>query len=239
MRAGRVGWMRALGISWLVFLAVMSVFSMFNTDFIVADWLYRLQGSTWSLKEAFVTQEIIHRGGKDLSVTLGCFALFFLLASYFWPRLRAWRRPLLYLFLATLLSTLTVSLIKQLISMECPWDLVRYGGQADFVGLLVARPTSMPDSACFPAGHASAGYAWITLYFFFSATRPNLRWLGLGLGMVMGLTFGIAQQLRGAHFLSHDLWTVMICWTASFALSQVMLKPARSKSFFKPGTQSS
>lgn len=231
--------MKTLGTSWLAFLAVIIIFSTLNIDFIVADWLYQLEGSAWSLKDGFVTQEIIHRGGKNLSVALGCIALFFLLASYCWPRLWAWRRPLLYLFVATLLSTLTVSLIKQLISMECPWELARYGGQVDFVGLLEARPTSMPDSSCFPAGHASAGYAWITLYYFLLATRPNLRWFGLGLGMAMGLTFGIAQQLRGAHFLSHDLWTVMICWSVSFALSRVMLKSAKSKFFFKPGKQSS
>ncbi len=239
MCADRVGGMTTLGISWLVFLAIMAMFSIFNIDFMVADWLYRLQGSTWSLKENLVTQAIIHRGGKDLSVTLGCFTFFSLLVSYFWSRSRDWRQPLLYLFLATLLSTLSISVIKQLVSMECPWDLIRYGGHADFVGLLEIRPATMPASACFPAGHASAGYAWITFYFFFSATRPNLRWLGLGLGIVMGLTFGIAQQLRGAHFLSHDLWTAMICWTVSFAFSQVMLNPARPEFFFKLGTQSS
>jgi hypothetical protein len=28
----------------------------------------------------------------------------------------------------------------------------------------------------------------------------------------MGVVFGATQQLRGAHFLSHDLWTAAICW---------------------------
>jgi membrane-associated PAP2 superfamily phosphatase len=35
------------------------------------------------------------------------------------------------------------------------------------------------------------------------------------------VTFGIAQQFRGAHFLSHDLWTAMICWTVAFGLYRV------------------
>lgn len=34
----------------------------------------------------------------------------------------------------------------------------------------------------------------------------------LALPLTLGLVFGIGQQLRGAHFLSHDLWTAWLCW---------------------------
>lgn len=57
-------------------------------------------------------------------------------------------------------STLGIATLKQLVSMDCPWDLVRYGGDLPFIGLFEARPKKLPDSACFPAGHASPGYAW-------------------------------------------------------------------------------
>ena len=87
----------------------------------------------------------------------------------------------------------------------------------------------MPRAACFPAGHASAGYAWMALYFFFLATRPQWRWLGLAVGIVLGLLFGVVQQLRGAHFLSHDLWTAVICW--SCALGGYLLYGGRSHVF--------
>ncbi|WP_210763428.1 hypothetical protein [Xanthomonas hydrangeae] len=30
--------------------------------------------------------------------------------------------------------------------------------------------------------------------------------------------YGGVQQLRGAHFLSHDLWTAMICWCTALAV---------------------
>lgn len=229
--------MKTLAISWLIFLLATTIISAFNIDFIVTDWLYHIQGSAWVLKDGFITQDIIHQGGKNLSVTLGCLTLLLLVTSFFWQRLSAWRWALFYLFMATFFSTLTVSVLKQLISMECPWDLTRYGGQINFIGLLNARPANMPGSACFPSGHASAGYAWISLYYFFFLTRPDLRWLGLGVAISMGLTFGITQQLRGAHFLSHDLWTVMICWTISFSLSHLMSKATHPTLLTRPGTQ--
>jgi membrane-associated PAP2 superfamily phosphatase len=34
----------------------------------------------------------------------------------------------------------------------------------------------------------------------------------------LGLLFGFSQQLRGAHFLSHDLWTLAICWGTALGL---------------------
>jgi len=102
--------------------------------------------------------------------------------------------------------------------MDCPWDLLRYGGHQPYIGLFSHRPADMPMTACFPAGHASAGYAWLSLYFFALLWRPAWRWTGLALGLGSGLLFGISQQLRGAHFLSHDLATALLCWLLSLGL---------------------
>ncbi|RYE95440.1 MAG: hypothetical protein EOO41_05650, partial [Methanobacteriota archaeon] len=84
-------------------------------------------------------------------------------------------------------------------------------------------------SGCFPAGHASAGYAWVALYFCALALRPAWRMPALWMGIAAGLLFGIAQQLRGAHFLSHDLWSLAVCWGTALALYWVMLaRPHRA-----------
>jgi membrane-associated PAP2 superfamily phosphatase len=206
-------------------------------DFRLADALYGLQGGEWGLKDHFLLQDWLHHGGRTLSQWMGGVVILLLLASLLPTPLRPWRRPLLFLFLAVAGSALTVSILKHLVSMECPWDLTRYGGEWPFVGLFAWRPSGMPDTACFPAGHASAGYAWLALYFFLSATLPRLRWLGLAMGLVLGLAFSITQQLRGAHFLSHDLWTLMLCWTISAALASWLL-PRRRQSERLPATRS-
>ena len=226
MRAALLNVLKSVASVWLLFLIVMSVFSILNIDFTITDVIYRFQGNAWAWKDTLITQDVLHTGGKWLSLAMGLVTLLLLILSTVVTRLKAYRTPLLYLFSATLLSTLLVATIKHLVNMECPWDLVRYGGERDFIGLLNTRPSSMPASACFPAGHASAGYTWIALYFFFAAIRPHWRWAGLSLGLGLGLTFGITQQFRGAHFLSHDLWTVMICWTVSFVLSRFLLHPS-------------
>jgi membrane-associated PAP2 superfamily phosphatase len=37
--------------------------------------------------------------------------------------------------------------------------------------------------------------------------------------------FGISQQLRGAHFISHDLAAIAICWTCAVALHRLFWRP--------------
>lgn len=215
--------------AWASFVLLMLFFQNFHIDFAIADRLFHWEGGDWALKHHIVTEAILHDGGRVLSEAFAALAILGFAVSLMGSPLRAWRRALGYLVAALAVSTLSVAILKQWVSMDCPWDLARYGGDMPFIGLFEKRPDGLPDTACFPAGHASAGYAWLALYFFFKATLPRWRWLGLAIGLSVGLTFGFAQQLRGAHFLSHGLWTLMICWTSSALLAHVLL-PATASS---------
>ena len=207
---------------WLplsVFAVLTLVLMPGRGDLWIADRLYALQGHRWAFRHAFLTDAVIHVAGRDLSMV----AWLMVVAAWLFARTRAglqdWRGPLAYLAVSTLLATAVVAWIKSWSNMDCPWDLLRYGGERPYVGLLGLRPVGLSRGACFPAGHASAGYAWLGLYFFFRAIRPRLRWIGLFAGAMAGLVFGVSQQLRGAHFLSHDVWTAALCWMVAFGLS--------------------
>lgn len=212
----------------VLLLAALAVLLMaFHGDQWLADRLYAWQGHRWAFRTAFVAEDLVHIFGRNLSTAawLGVFVAW--VVARFRPSLSSWRFPLACLLISILLATLLVAWIKSWSNMDCPWDLTRYGGTRDYVGLLALRPAGMPRAACFPAGHASAGYAWMALYFFFLAIQPRWRWLGLAVGISLGLLFGAVQQLRGAHFLSHDLWTAAICWGS--ALGVYLLFHARSR----------
>ena len=215
-----------------VFAIAVAVIHWLDIDWRLATHLYALEGGEWALRKAFVTENLIHKVGHDLSIAAWVGVLIAWLLSFRWPRLRPWRRPLGYLLLAVALSTLTVSAIKAKSNMDCPWDVQGLGGERPHLTLYEARPHDLPRGRCFPAGHASGGYAWVALYFAFLMIRPRWRWRGLAAALGVGLTYGIAQQLRGAHFLSHDLWTAMICWTVAL-LVYLWLRPKRP-----PGPQS-
>lgn len=184
----------------------------------LADQWYHLEGQQWALQNAWFTTHLIHQAGKWTSSVAALVAIVLCFHAWRSERAAGWRWPLLYLVLAVALGTGLVSLLKSLTNMDCPWDLTRYGGTRAFIGLFATRPPGMPRGVCFPGGHSSAGFAWISLYFFARMVRPAWRWRGLAVGLLAGGVFGVSQQLRGAHFLSHDLWTLAICWMVSLAL---------------------
>jgi membrane-associated PAP2 superfamily phosphatase len=45
------------------------------------------------------------------------------------------------------------------------------------------------------------------------------RWLWSA--VIAGLVLGLAQQVRGAHYMSHTLWTAWLCWTAAAVMDRV------------------
>ena len=39
--------------------------------------------------------------------------------------------------------------------------------------------------------------------------------------LLAGLALGLAQQMRGAHFMSHTLWSAWLCWTCCWICDMV------------------
>jgi membrane-associated PAP2 superfamily phosphatase len=213
-------------------LLVLGVFfcawTMLHGDVWLADRLYAWEGHAWALRHAHATQQLIHLLGRDVSAMAWLAVLAAWLVALGRAGLTALRKPLLYLLVATALSTLLVAWIKSWSNMDCPWDLARYGGTRPYVGLFALRPAGLERGVCFPAGHAGAGYTWLALYFFLTVVKPRLRWLGLGIGVGAGLLFGISQQLRGAHFLSHDIAAAAVCWSCAMALHAAFWRSSRA-----------
>lgn len=216
-RADRAFLRRHLWLPLLGALVIGSVLAR-GGDVWMADHLFAAEGHRWQLRDSWSTSVLMHAGGKWLSVTAMLVSVGACIHAWRNDTDRRRRWALLYLLLAIALGTGSVSILKTLTHMDCPWDLLRYGGDRPFVGLLQLRPATLPAAACFPAGQASAGYAWVSLYFCALLCRPGWRWRGLAAGIAAGATLGAAQQLRGAHFMSHDVATLAVCWLVSLGL---------------------
>ena len=184
-------------------------------DMRVASWVYAWGDNAWSYKNGFWTEQIIHKAGRAVTAVGVLTVLVLIAMTYLRPRLRGWRGPAIRLFTAIAISTALVSILKRYSGLDCPWSIVGLGGSNPYLTLFDLRPLK---SGCFPSGHASSGYAWLALYFFFTEVRVTYRWAGLAVGVTVGLVFGIGQQLRGAHFLSHDVVTALICWVVPASL---------------------
>lgn len=172
----------------------------------------------FALREHWLLSTLLHQGGRLLSWALALL----LCLGVVWPMgalralPRARRRQLAF---STLAAVAAVAALKSVNATSCPWDLQAFGGLArhlpHWAGFV---RTDGGAGHCFPAGHASAGFAFVGGYFAFRHDAPALarRWLLGALGA--GLLLGLGQQMRGAHFMSHTLWSGALCWLVAWAI---------------------
>lgn len=122
------------------------------------------------------------------------------------------RRIALYLLSSVVLTIGIVGLLKQHTTPVCPWSLVRYGGS-------VADAAGVPARAghCFPGGHSAGAFGWFALSFAF----PRRRYGSVAAVLAAGFAFAALQWLRGAHFVSHDLWSAAIAWMVAASLRPI------------------
>ncbi len=197
-------------------------------DFALASTLYQMQGNSWLLQHHWLTETLLHRHVRTVNEALLVSLLSYWLWRHYVRKDRSNKqRALGILLLSLLLSFISVALLKRLLPMECPWDLQQFGGHSVFWGLFSTRPDGLAATQCFPAGHASIGFAWLSLFYYWREVKPQQAWLGLGIGASAGLLLGFVQQLRGAHFISHDIATATICWLiATLLYDQLRAKTA-------------
>lgn len=121
------------------------------------------------------------------------------------------------LAVSVLLGARAVSLLKAGSDTSCPWELGDFGGLVPYASHWSLRPDS-GSGHCFPAGHASAGFSFVGGYFAFRGSAPRVARLWLAAAAGAGLVLGLAQQWRGAHFMSHTLWSAALCWSVAHAV---------------------
>jgi membrane-associated PAP2 superfamily phosphatase len=116
----------------------------------------------------------------------------------------------------TLLALAVISVFKHFSHTSCPWDMAEFGGRAIWVSHWAIGVADGGPGRCFPAGHASAAFAFISGYFVLRGVSPAQARAWLIGSLALGFVLGAAQQLRGAHFMSHTFWTGWLCWTIAW-----------------------
>ena len=196
-------------------LALLMIWDALGGDLPLARLAGTPMGFPWRENPFLV--HVMHEGARNLSwlLVVGLFA------AIRWPvgvlrRLDTGAR--VQLALTVLASVLAVSLIKHLSDTSCPWDLKEFGGVASHVSHWAWKVYDGGSGGCFPAGHASAAFAYAGGYFVLRRVSPRAAILWLCASLAAGLMLGLSQQWRGAHYMSHTLWTAWICWVVGFAI---------------------
>jgi membrane-associated PAP2 superfamily phosphatase len=171
-------------------------------------------GFPW--RDSWLLATVAHEGGRRVAWLLALV----LCLSVWWPvgpLARIGQGERLQLAVSVLLGALAVSLLKAASHTSCPWELADFGGLAQYASHWSTRADGGAGH-CFPAGHASSGFSFVSGYFAFRALDRRLAWRWLAAALAAGILLGLAQQWRGAHFMSHTLWTAVVCWGVACAV---------------------
>lgn len=181
------------------------------------------QARVFPWRHAYLLDTVLHHWAKYLVVAMALAALAALAAACLVPRWRTCRRPLAYIVLGLVLAPAAVSAAKLASATPCPWDIAEFGGSMEYRAAHGHAPVH-----CFPAGHASAGYALMVFYFTgVAAGRRRHARRALYGGLAAGTLLGVGRMLQGAHFLSHTIWTGLVCWYVLLALYALMFLRTR------------
>lgn len=193
-------------------------------DRTVSRWFFDTATQTFPLRHSFLLDTVLHHWAKYLVILITFVVAAMLAFTYLVPALRPQRRMLLFILLAMTLAPLTVSAMKEVTNRPCPWDLIEYGSNEPYTHLFDAREQHHAKGLCFPAGHASTGFALMA--FFFAAHRERrsaLARAALLTGVLAGIVLGIGRIVQGAHFVSHVLWSGLVCWLIMVGLYALLM----------------
>jgi len=210
-----VGTSRSLWITLGLLAVVMALFELTDLDLALQDKFYNAETRRWAVDEKDPAGRLVfYNGPKALVWVCALTALTLAAGPARWrEKLRVDRRGLWLGVLVIATVPALAGLGKKYTNIFCPSEIRRYGGDVAYVKLCEPQPKDDPAprrGGCFPAGHASGGFALMGLL----AVRGTRRWRNgiLALGLGLGWWMGGYQMLKGAHYLSHTVTTMLVAW---------------------------
>ena len=126
-----------------------------------------------------------------------------------------------YLVVALLTIPILTWLVREGSASACPRDLAAFGGELAQRPFLDFSWQAIGSGRCNPSGHMSSYSWWLALCFL---RPPQRRGLGvLILCIVAMFALGSVQILKGAHFMSHLIFSVWWAGVACLILVRVCL----------------
>ena len=188
-------------------------FALSDIDILAQDLFYDHSTHKWILDWALQPYRFIFYDGAKKALI--AFALSFLVALIFFRNkqlLKEYKKGVIIVILSAIFVPSIVGLIKDNSNMPCPKDEIHYDGVYPRTAVWESYPLDFekPQTKCWPAGHASGGFALMSLFFLFKK-RKN-KFIALGVAMAVAWSMGLYKMIIGDHFLSHTFITMILAW---------------------------
>nr|WP_290455479.1 phosphatase PAP2 family protein [Escherichia coli]WIW82346.1 hypothetical protein CJEBIMFD_00005 [Escherichia coli] len=174
----------------------------------VADWFYLGMGHWMVAKQAFLPDLLLYSGLKKLLMAMLIYLLVATIcrayhekkgnaitAKWLVPVTKFRVRELAYLVLTLILVPTVVASLKAYTHVVCPVHLTIFDGTLPYLPMLDSMRNTIPDK-CFPAAHASSGFALFA--FAFAPSLRRRRGAIIIVVMALGWAMGCYKMSRAA-----------------------------------------
>ena len=217
----------------LAAVALSIAFHVTRWDLQLATPYYDAVNQTFPWRYAWISKYFIHRYLK-YSLLLGGVSVWVVAA---WMSLRprtngffaTHRRRWWFVAWCFVVVPVVIAILRRLSPMHCPWEVTDFGGYAPYFDLWSAAPAGIRAGHCFPAAFVASG-SWLLGFALLWYPEHKVRSASVGLlALALAFALGWVQQMRGAHFLSHTLWSLWVSWAT------VVLLHAATRVWREPG----
>lgn len=210
----RHNYQKHIAYSGILLVATLVLFDVTPTDLWVQHHFFSVAFHKWywdgsePLKRFF-----LYDGLKAFLIAFASALTLCLLFLKDRPLIHSYSRGIRIVLISLILVPASVSELKATTNVACPRALTEFGGTLPYVPLFEHYPPQhQPHNRqrCFPAGHASGGFALMSLFFLLKSRRNQT--LALSLATILGWAMGNYKMLIGDHFVSHTIISMLLAW---------------------------
>jgi membrane-associated PAP2 superfamily phosphatase len=224
---------RQLIISIVLLIVTISVFQITNLDIVVQDLFFDFTTQQWILdRNDRILDFIFYSGIKKLLILV---AIAILIALIFFRKkmiVDTYKKGLLIVLLSAIFVPSVVGGLKAVSNTPCPKNIGHYGGNYPDLKVFDSYPSDFKQKCkirCWPAGHASGGFALLSLFFLFKRTENRKK--AIIFALAIGWSMGIYKMLIGDHFLSHTFITMFLAWSVVLVIAKIIQKIDRDSAY--------
>uniref|UniRef100_UPI004047B032 phosphatase PAP2 family protein n=1 Tax=Aliarcobacter sp. TaxID=2321116 RepID=UPI004047B032 len=201
-------------ITALLLIAVIALFQFSDLDVFVQNFFYNFETKLWLIdKNEPILRFFLYEGMKRFLILIAVGILFSLIFLRKKKLIQEYKKGLIIVLLSAIFVPLFIGSLKAISNTPCPCNIVNFNGDYPAVKVFDSYPKDFVQTSkvkCWPAGHASGGFALMALFFLFKSPTNQKR--ALISALVIGWSMGTYKMLLGDHFLSHTIITMIMSW---------------------------
>lgn len=201
-------------ITATILIAVIALFQFSHLDIFVQSFFYNFDSKSWLIdKDEPILKFFLYDGMKIFLILIAVAILFSLIFLRKKKIIQEYKKGLIIVLLSAIFIPLMIGSLKAISNTPCPCNIVNFDGIYPDIKVFDSYPKDFvqPSKAkCWPAGHASGGFALMAFFFLFKTQLNKKR--ALGVALVVGWSMGLYKMLLGDHFLSHTIITMIMAW---------------------------